>query len=548
VLVQQSINASAGSIKDLPPQLLAKLAVGQRVDVTIAKPVEAGELATVKVAGMLLELRAAAALQAGQKVQLELAMEEGKPVLKLVPASELAKGTVAVDTAIKAQHISLTTQAGLKAGQQLAVEIVKVLSDNRLLVQVVQEQQRSQPKLPTQQFDIDVSKITQRHQVGERLQMNIASVTPLSIQLQPVQAASREQRIANAIAQLMPNQSSPAQLKLLSTLSQNVNLPEPVRAELQQLIKQTMSHAEVTQPGRLKQAVESSGVLLESKLAKHAAGVTQDFKANLAGVLRAVETAVAQLKASGAAVTTEAALNKLPAQVLTALAASGRTPEQLLNVLLSHYRAPLLSPNQAGGLTAITNQEQALTLAQMLTKPLTLMSQATSAARVDMNMMELMSLFKEVEGVHQKLQLNQLMMLKEPESSTITASWLFDIPIKDKQNLDLIQMQIDQHKHQQFDEEDDVWSVKLCLDTQNLGPVQATVTLNNEDVKVIIRAEKDESAQLLTDHLPLLEQALAKVGATVSHTSCGVGSVASSLGESEVKHQAGSDTIVDVSV
>jgi len=85
--------------------------------------------------------------------------------------------------------------------------------------------------------------------------------------------------------------------------------------------------------------------------------------------------------------------------------------------------------------------------------------------------------------------------------------------------VDLLQVQIDQQK-KQAEHDDESWQVKLCLDTQNLGAVQASVTLYGLDVKVVIRAERAESAQLLEENLPLLNAALAKLNVSISHMSC----------------------------
>jgi flagellar hook-length control protein FliK len=101
-------------------------------------------------------------------------------------------------------------------------------------------------------------------------------------------------------------------------------------------------------------------------------------------------------------------------------------------------------------------------------------------------------------------------------------------------------------KKKQAEHDDESWQVQLCLDTQNLGAVQASVTLHGEDVKVVIRAERAESAQLLEENLPLLNATLAKLNVSISHMSCVC---------DEVKHHfannhgpAESTSLVDISV
>jgi hypothetical protein len=168
-----------------------------------------------------------------------------------------------------------------------------------------------------------------------------------------------------------------------------------------------------------------------------------------------------------------------------------------------------------------------------------------SSRQAPLELSELMALFKDVDSVHKKLQHNQLSMLKEPESSNIVASWLFDLPIKDKHNVDLLQMQIDQQK-KKADEEEQSWQVQLRLETQNLGPVQASVTLHGEDVKVVIRAERAESAKLLEQNLNLLNTSLENLNVLVSHISCVCEPVNMAMLNNNVQQEPSS--FVDVSV
>jgi len=541
VLIQQSGQSTVGVIKNIPPQVLAEVAIGQRLEVIVNKAAIAGELIAIKIAGEIVELRTPRTLQAGQTIQLELVLEEGKPALRLVSPAGYQEEIAAAPT-IKNQQINLLTLANLKQGQQLAVEVIKVLAENRLLVQVSTANNK-----PSLRFDIDVNKLTQQYQVGDKLQMNIVSVKPLNIQFLPQQTTSREQLISDTIRQLLPSQFVPQQLKMLSAARQNNQLPESIHNAVQQLIKYSVDHSQLTELGSLKQAILSSGFMLESNLLNQTNTQPQDFKANLARVLRAVETIIVGMKANVDAT----GLNNLPSQVQAALSVNGKTPAQLLNVLLSSHRTPLTSSSLASNsLAAILSQQQAVTLAQLLTKPLTLAQHSiTSKQAAAMNMTELMQLFKEVEGVHHKLQLNQLTMLKQPENSSATASWLFDLPIKDRSNLDLIQMQIDQHKQNQEEEGDnDIWNVKLRLDTQNLGPVQATVTLHNKNVKVSIRAERSESVELLSENLDLLELALSKLGVSMTHSTCYCGTVDKMTMINSDNNQVSPLSLLDVSV
>lgn len=532
MLVQQSIQTQLGFTQEIPLKLLADLVIGQRLEAVVMASVAASEMVSIKVADSLLDIRSPTALQAGQKIQLELVMENGKPVLKLV-----------------SPNVNVAELPSLKPGQQLAVEVIKVLAENRVLVQAVMTKgnavQSQLAPLQQQRFDIDLSQLAQRHKIGDKLMMNIVAVNPLNIQLRPESPQSREQIILERIQQLLPQQSiNPTLDKVINSFHKQ-EFPELIQKAVQQLFHHTLDKSQLTQPQAFKQALSSSGSLMENKLLNQPNQSTQDFKANVLKVLKSVETVILDVKGQ----TSEKAMNKLPAQVQAALTANGKTPIQLINVLLSGKSLPTLlsGTNNPMLIPAVTSQQQATSLIQLLNKPL-IPLEKTVKGHVTMDLVELMRLFKEVEGVHNKLQLNQLNMLKEPESSSTVASWLFDIPIKDKQALDLLHVHIEQQRKQSEAEDEDVWNVKLRLDTQNLGPVQATVTLHNEDVKIVIRAERKESAQLLDDHLTILTDAIADLGVSISHSSCSCGVVDKSIAVGQEHYQSTTSSLLDVSV
>jgi hypothetical protein len=538
VFIQQSVQSSVGLTQDIPKKLLADIAIGQRLESTVVKQAVAGEVITIKVADSTVTIRTPVDLQAGQKLQLEVVLEQGKLALKIIPLTQGLKASVALDSLTK----NLPEILNLKVGQQIAVEVVKILAENRLLVQTASPNSSSPIRPAVQQFDVDITQLSKFYKVGDKLTMDIVNTKPLSIQLRPEQALSREQHIIDRLRQMLPQSLSPAGLAKVLTAVNKQQLPTPVHAAVQQLVAHTLDKSAVTETNALKQALSTSGVFTENKLLKMPNAINQDFKINVTRVLNSLEQVITQVQN----LSDGKPINKLPAQVLSALLSQGKSPAQLLNVLLSGKNP---APNSVAQtvLSAITTQEQATALIQLLTKSLSHQQQAmvTSSRQVPLQLSELMALFKEVDSVHKKLQFNQLSMLKEPEASNVATSWLFDLPIKDKHNVDLVQVQIDQQK-KQAEHDDQSWQVQLCLDTQNLGAVQASVTLHGEDVKVVIRAERAESAQLLEENLPLLNASLAKLNVSISHMSCVCDEVKHNFAKNQ--DQAEATSFVDISV
>jgi hypothetical protein len=538
VFIQQSVQSAVGLTQDIPKKLLADIAIGQRLEASVVKPALAGEMTTIKVADSSLSIRTPFDLQAGQKLQLEVVLEQGKLALKIVSLTLGSKTTVPLDSLPK----NLSEKLNVKVGQQIAVEVVKILAENRLLVQTTVPSSGSPPTRPAvQQFDVDITQLSKNYKLGDKLLMDIVNAKPLSIQLHTEQAPSREQLIVDRLRQVLPQPLASAGLEKMLTAANKQQLPIPVQAAIQQLVENTLDKSAVTHTNALKQALSTSGVFTEGQLLKVPNAINQDFKVNVTRVLNILEGVIKQVQTESG----DKPINKLPAQVLSALLAQGKSPAQLLNVLLSG-KSPAANSVAQTVLSTITDQQQATALIQLLTKSLS-QQQAilTTSRQAPLQLSELMALFKEVDSIHQKLQHNQLSMLKEPETSNVAASWLFDLPIKDKHNVDLLQIQIDQQK-KQAEHDDESWQVQLCLDTQNLGAVQASVTLNGEDVKVVIRAERAESAQLLEENLPLLNATLAKLNVSVSHISCVCDEVKKTILSSH--DNTGSTSLVDISV
>ncbi len=235
-------------------------------------------------------------------------------------------------------------------------------------------------------------------------------------------------------------------------------------------------------------------------------------------------------------------MSKLPAQIQTALASIGKTPSQLLSVLLSGFASAAGTEAEA----KTQAQTQTATQTQIANQAAIAANKSAVQSKVlASELLVLRELLREVEGVHAKLQFNQLAMLKDPDSPTAPNVWLMDLPLKDKDRLEMLQLHIEQYV-KKSDEEEDTWNVQLTLDTYNLGPLQATINMCGQDVKVMLCAEWQESAQLLEDNMGILNADLAKLDVNISHLSCRCGEVAPTTVSASNFYQ--SDSLVDISV
>ncbi|PHS70572.1 MAG: hypothetical protein COB23_02535 [Methylophaga sp.] len=504
---------------DTSTRLLAKLVVGQKVQAIVIASVLAAEIATVKVADSLLKISTSVSLQQGQAVQIELVQVEGKLVLKLVVAED-------IKLAIPRSDVPL------KAGQVLAVEVVKQLANNRLLVTINNTAEIKQQNFP-RQLDIDISHLNRKFIAGEKLFVGVIKTAPLTIQLSSADPA-RSQLLLEQIRQVLPQQLS---VNNIFNATKAEQLSISVQQEVQTLFKHILDKPQLTELGVFKRALSHAGPFLEHKLLTQPTTVNQDFKANLLRLISVLETAI-NLRAFGGQ--QRLTLAERVSFIQSILPKDSTFLSQLATSLLADSESAQKALPATGLPRAL-----ATSLVQIFNKLNMSVEQGGRLFNIELSVLR--ELLKEVEGVHSKLLLNQLAMVKEPDSSTSPTVWLFDVPIKDKTGLEMMQLRIEQHKKQhQSEDQNDIWQVQLTLDTQNLGPVKATVTMHNEDVNVMIYAERSESAVLLETHLELLTIALNKLDINLNHISCRCGEIIPAT--SVDRYIAQSDALVDISV
>ena len=539
--INRSQQPNTEVIVNASTKLADALPVGQKVEATVIGRVNADQI-KLQLGDKVFQVNTQQELTPGQKVTLQKSIEAGQPVIQLTPAS-----------AQKIDIEPMTLATLLKAGQVIAADVVKMLAQNRLLVapkfitdaSVTQPQanqlaqlNNALPKL----MEIDVSGINQLFKTGDKLAVEVLKTLPLSVKIMP-DAATREQRVMNYQRELLPLLQNliakPASMNLSPDTTQS--LPEPVRQALTSLIQNVVDKSSLQQPEKLQQTINNSGIFLESQLKQTTAqpDLQQNMKGNLlrlADVLRTqlqspllpklldnpelikqlpveVQTAIRQI------LSTPQDMRALPAQVSPALANRGQTPTQLLFSLL----AGLTTASSPDKTQAPVATGPTLATTAPIVNMATNAQQAVSRA-IEFQMMR--DLLQDVESVTAKIQFNQLSMVQDNDLNTNANVWLFDLPVKEKQQLEMLQMRIDQqYTGNNKDKDSAIWQVQLNLETQNLGPMQARITLHALDVSVVLLAERQQSATLLTTYLEHLDGRLNDIGLNVSHLSCRQGIV-----------------------
>ncbi len=518
-------------VREVPARLLAAVSEGHRVEATVLARLSANTI-RIQVGESQYQINSRQNVQPGQTLQLERVVENGRPVIRISAAT--------LD--------SFQPAALLRQGQQMAVEVIKVLAQNRLLVTPTLTSpspaqpgngNTSTPRLPAQ-IEVDISQVKQSFRPGERLALEVLREQPLAVQLK-AGSPTRAELIQQYQRDLLPqfNRSAPA-LRALNQLPAEMTLSQPIRQSLSQLMQGLSERQNLQQADGLRQALNNSGLFLESRL-KSASTQTplgQDLKANLLQLAQQLRTELAQpaqtrvldnpalmqklpvevQTALRQLVSTPQELKNLPAQVPPALASRGQTPMQLLLGLLSGLAGQTTqspSPNSPASPSAnLTGVQAFIQAREMAAAP------AQQAAIRAAEWQILRELLREVESASARIQFNQLSMLRDPDNPSTNNVWLFDLPVKDKQQLEMLQMRLEQHKGDKNSGDEAIWQVQLNLETQNLGPMQARINLHQQNVQVVLLAERQESSDMLSRYIDELNQRLDKLGVNVSHLSC----------------------------
>lgn len=524
------INLSSPSpsevLKDVPARVLKQLAEGQQLQATVVARLSAS-VVQLRLGETLVQLNTEQALKAGQQVLLQRGVENGQPIIRLTP--------VTAPPMPVPEPLPL-----LRQGQQVAVEVIKLLAEKQLLLSpslLKSAEPNTQSRLPAQ-IQVDVSALKQTFRPGDKVTLEVLREQPLAVQLK-TSSPSRAELIQQYQRQILPQLAEPRgnALSLLNQLKPEMLTTTAVRQGITQLVQGLSDRQNVQQADGLRQALNNSGLFLENRLLQKGppTQVQQDLKANLLQLAQQLKTALAQPSARVAdnaalqtslprevqtaiqQLTQPQALRSLPALIQPALASQGQTPGQLLLSLLSALSA---SAGQSTTTQTMPASVQTAVEAFIQARGNMPNNAATQTALRALEWQVLRELLREVESVSARIQLNQLSMLRDPDNPSNVNVWLFDLPVRDKQQLDRLQLRLEQHSASLSGDDEAIWQVQLNLETQNLGPMQARISLHKEDVKVVLLAEREHSATLLAEHIDALNQRLAKLGVNVSHLSC----------------------------
>ncbi len=380
-----------------------------------------------------------------------------------------------------------------------------------------------------------------------------------------------ESPLAAMVRLLLPRQGPLT--PLLANMNQLAHLPNPPTPPLlNELVRSTLRQmpgvqAVSTRQG-LQKAIGDSGLFLERRLLQSTgrsaapAAVQSDFKANLLRLIQLVRNwpgssaragaDTPQLSTGTPATSTDApkpgtntplpapstGATKAPAQQPPATppgsapATQAPTPDQLQRAArasLPGTTAGATRPAATASLAATPPPPQVSTTngASPAVPLRGAVPVPQSALQASLDLINRMGnvradLLLQAEAALARIQLHQLAAVpREGERGLL--EWLFDLPIRRGDDIDLWSMRLLRGSDEQPHEAQQPvqrWTAQLAFDLPGLGPVQAQVQLCNEQVSARFWTEQTDALPLFHEHMHELRDALHTAGLDVGELEC----------------------------
>ncbi|KTC72522.1 Flagellar hook-length control protein FliK [Legionella birminghamensis] len=324
----------------------------------------------------------------------------------------------------------------------------------QLLKAVVNFQNASEVSININGQNIN-AKTSHHFSPGELLQVKVAKTGDSTI-LQVIKDPIPLNTLNQALLHYLPRQMPATQLlSLLGILQNQESLPEPLRMQVQQLLQSLVPLNEL--PQKFQQALSQSGYFLEASLLNAGKQLNPgvDFKA----------------------------------QCL-----------QLLASIQKNYAG-------SGSIIALDNnpvQKENLPLPGVLPQPF-----ARPSPMADLSIEQLLPMIRDhLEQVLARItsgQLNHLLHI-----SNYAYSLMLDLPVRNETHTDIIPLLIKEEQRQKSQESN--WSIRFAVNLEQLGPIQAKLSLQGNALDVQLNSEIGSTLGILQDNEQSFAELLEEAG------------------------------------
>jgi len=361
---------------------------------------------------------------------------------------------------------------------------------------------------------------------GQNLKLEVITLTP-----SPILKVLSETKIDlknEAIRNFLPKQAAYPPLlaslhALSATKSSNISgkIPSALQDIINKIIDRLPTQNSVSSPQGLKLDLRNSGVFFEQKalqqknISDKPQEFTKDFKANLLTLAAAIKQQISKNESGNTRLVTSLTLNMQQANKL------GVTAEP---TLMGKSLSLLTSKQTIEGkpfALPLPGTEKTPPPPPMRNTPVVAQGKVLdSLPNVSGSGSLLSELFELVDSTLSRLRLTQLANIQTDTNNLV---YLFELPVKNQNGIDLINLKLEQKNNSKGNNKQQSWNITLAFDFAELGPVYAHIILRGKKVNTNITSEKITTKLLFEKHIDKLKKSFTLAGLEIDNICCSQG-------------------------
>lgn len=336
--------------------------------------------------------------------------------------------------------------------------------------------------------------------IGEQLKLFVekkGDPTVLRVIQQNVPEAVIENR-QQLLRENLPKQQSMEKLtQLISQITNNTKnvvkaLPVPIEKQMQKLIENLPTKSNLKNETQLKTVIKNSGIFLETKL------ISEVFNKKTLNKPESNKSSITLVQTNQNPITKDLKANLLQlAASITKYKQSSMMPENPV-----FKASPEFFPSKTS-------------------RPVTTKATVENTVRyIDISSkIDLETVSKQIESSIARIEVNQSKAIVTNDNPI--ANWSVEIPVKDKQDIDLLKLDIQTDKDPDNENnENQVWTVNLRINFENIGAVSARLSLYDKEISATLWSEDESINNLINNYLPSLEKQISRCGLLLGKIEC----------------------------
>jgi Flagellar hook-length control protein FliK len=345
--------------------------------------------------------------------------------------------------------------------------------------------------------------------VGDQLKLSVEKQDN-PVVLRVLQQRSSPKEILEVKQQLLresvPKQAGMEKLTtVLNQVSSNVKeaikaLPLPIEQQFKKLIEHLPAKNNLNNETGLKTAIKNSGIFLEAKLLTEASNKKPELLLKTPGQTTKQSSAQApgqtSVQTQPQAITKDLKTNLLQlAHVISKYKQSTQTQENLF------AKSAQITPESAPAKEASANTKNTNRVVDL-------------ALKADVE-----TIGKQVESSIARIEVNQSKAVVTHDNQA--PFWSIEMPVKDKQDIDLLKLNIHADKDSNSDSNEvQVWSTSLTINFENIGSISAKLSIIDKEVNATLWSESETLNDLINNNLSVLNKQIEKCGLSTGKIIC----------------------------